>query len=261
MLKKIIILVLLLVPIQTVFAEDIIHITKASSLDDIVFDGKWSFVNEWKPTSLERVTQEDSQVPVYLRIAHQDEFIYVMINAVFDKHQNKGSDKATICFDSNNNKSKEFEENDFCFVSTLGRNSGTTHQGGSVSYMTNNFKNINNHREFLAVSNMSDENDRYSNVPHSVYEFRIPIEVLGRSDNYGFYMYVYDDHSKKIVSWPYQKDLKTFANIPEPQYWGNLVSPDKSLPEFPIPFLILIPALLVMIFLQNTNFIHKFDLK
>ncbi|MEK6870640.1 MAG: hypothetical protein AABX09_03790, partial [Thermoproteota archaeon] len=55
-------------------------------------------------------------------------------------------------------------------------------------------------------------------------------ELVGRSDNYGFYVNVFDDSSNVVYSWPEDIKLESF-DIPSPLLWGNLISPDKSLLE------------------------------
>ena len=137
------------------------------------------------------------------------------------------------------------QEDDYCFVIELEKNIGFVLQGESNTSL-NNFKSIPNHKEFIASSSISDQNDRYSKIPHPSYEFKIPIELFGRSDNYGFYFSVYDGYSDKFYSWPDINPTKPLK-IPSPSHWGNIISPDKSLPEFDLPLLLLLPALLLVI--------------
>jgi len=116
------------------------------------------------------------------------------------------------------------------------------------------FKKITNNKDFVAVGTVSDQNDRYSGIPHASYEFRIPLDVIGRSDNYGFYISVFDAHTQNHYSWPYNIEKKSLLLITSPSKWGDLVSPDKSLPEF--SFSILLPFLipLMIIFTIITKF-------
>ncbi|MBC8502936.1 MAG: hypothetical protein H8D35_07450 [Nitrosopumilus sp.] len=96
---------------------------------------------------------------------------------------------------------------------------------------------ISNHKDYVAVGNFSDENDRYSKVPHTTYEFRIPTEIITRSNEYGIYIEVFDSNTGKKTFWPPSTQLENINNIPSPQNWGKLISIDNSLPEFPLPML------------------------
>ena len=110
------------------------------------------------------------------------------------------------------------------------------------------------HSEFVGIGTISDDQNRYTKTPHSSYEFKIPTDLVGRSDNYGIFVSVYDYESNSVYSWPIgiQSDVE---KIPSPSTWGNLVSPDKSLPEFDIPLLIIISSLLgVTLFSRKISF-------
>lgn len=251
-----IISILLYLPLIDSFGEEEILITKSFDIDKIIFDGIWSFETEWKGSSLKQVNTDDG--PIHIRVAHKDEFVYVMINVESDKHQNKGFDKTIVCFDTNNSKSKIPDESDYCFMSTLGKQIGITMQGGSPSKLSSNFKTIKNHDGFIGIGNVSTDEDRYSKIPHSTYEYKIPTELIGRSDNYGFFIMIIDDQKNEINSWP--QDIKfdkfSYLKIPGPDKWGNLISPDKTLPEI---------HLMVIVFLLSTSiaiiFSHKIRYK
>ena len=73
----------------------------------------------------------------------------------------------------------------------LGDNEGVTLRGNS-NQLDSSFKEIPNLIDYVAISTVSDENDRYTKDLHLSYEFKIPIELVDRSDNYGFYLAVYD---------------------------------------------------------------------
>jgi len=243
---------LLLLGIPPVFAEEIL-ITSSPDRDEVVFDGRWSFMWEWKRTSFTDLFYDDA-AEIKLRTAHQGDFLYVFVDFVSDEVINKGSDRTLVCIDSENNKSKISDENDYCFSVALERN-GFTYQGGSPLKLHGNFNKIPNHPDFIAVSAVSNEHDRYSTTPHTGFEFKIPIELFGRSNNYGFFVSVYDDHSKKTYTWPQNVELKSPFDIPSPSKWGDIISPDNTLPEFNWPIFSLVILLLVPIFLiRKINF-------
>ncbi|MCV0410644.1 hypothetical protein [Nitrosopumilus sp.] len=214
---------------ESVYAEDPILISISSDLDQVIFDGKWTHVYEWKQSSYNRLVFDDGN-EIHLRTGHQDNFIYVHINFASDTNIEKGSDSAIICFDTKNDKTMIPQSDDYCFSTTLDTKNSFTYRGNNNPSIDDSFDIIPNDKNFVGVGTTSDKYDRYSKVPHTSYEFRIPLDVLGRSDNYGFYVSVYDGDSQNHYSWPYE--IKNQTSFSSPNQWGDLVSPDKSLPEF-----------------------------
>jgi hypothetical protein len=216
------------------YASEPLKITQSASMENITFDGKWTHSKEWKQSSLEYIIIEGKEIN--LRIAHYEQFIYVLIDAEDETTLNFEKDFAMVCFDSENDKSETFDSNDFCFKLKLGSNSGETLQGNSSE---NNFSKIDNHNDLILISSQSGEHNRYSDEPHGVYEFKIPIEIINRSNNYGFFMMLYDEQDK-TYSWP-SNIVNSTNTIPPTNLWGDLISPDNTLPEFHwIPLLLII---------------------
>ena len=236
------IIIVIITPITNVFAEPIM-ITKSPNMDQVTFDGIWTHETEWKKSSLNSITTD--QGTIYLRTAHQGNFVYVFLDVTVDTHLDKDVDKAVICFDTENDKNEFVDSNDYCFTAILGENVGSTLQGES-SLVANNFQNIPNVEGFIGIGAVSDENDRYSIIPHASYEFKIPTDLIGRSDNYGYYVGIYDDFTNTTYSWPSEIVLDEFK-IPSPKLWGEIISPDKSLPEFDLPFLALVSSLVLIL--------------
>ena len=240
-----------------------IFITKSNSMEEINFDGKWTFYHEWKQTSWNPI-KSDGNVVLHLRTAHQGNFIYVLIDNISDTTTNIGSDKAVVCIDSKNNKSKFFDNDDYCFIIQLeernfidvlfNKQDNFIIKGDSQSKNIEELKKI-KVKEFVGISTMSDKEDKYSAISHASYEFKIPIELIGRSDNYGFYVNVFDANSNVVYSWPEEIKLESFG-ISNPSLWGNLISPDKSLLEnsesesmdFIIPFVIVFVISAIILF-------------
>lgn len=239
-----------------------ILITKSNSMKEINFDGKWTFYSEWKQTSWNPI-KSDENIAFHLRTAHQGNFIYVLIDAVSDTTASIGSDKATVCIDSKNNKSEFFDNDDYCFIVQLqerdfmdillNKQDNFVIQGDLKSKSFEELEKI-KVKEFVGIGTMSDKEDKYSTVSHASYEFKIPIEIIGRSDNYGFYISVFDADSNVVYSWLEDIKLESF-DIPSPLLWGNLISPDKSLLENSenesidfIILLVIVFAVLIVIF-------------
>jgi len=237
--------------------DEPILITTSANMEQVIFDGKWTFFSEWKSSSLNNFSYDDG-MKIILRSAHHGDFMYFFVDALSDFTLDKGMDKATICIDGENNKNKISDDNDFCFSSTLGNNQGIVFQGGSINAITGNFQKISNPENFIGLSSISDENNRYSQIPHTSYEFKIPIELIQRSDNYGFYLSVYDAGSNTFYSWPEDSPRKNFLKIPSPNNWGEIVSPDKSLPELNLPMAVLVISILSVIIVQfKTKILFK----
>ena len=210
------------------FASEPILITISSHLHKVIFDGKWTSEPEWKASSLDTVYYEDGS-KIQLRTAHQDGYVYVFLDVVSDTIIDKGADNALICFDGKNDKTKIPGIDDYCFFTSLTRKISFAYQGNGIIGLNGHFQKIPNPDGYIAIGSVSDENDRYSKIPHVGYEFRIPIDVLGRSDDYGFYISVYEAHSNMIYSWPTEVQQSRIFTIPSPSVWGDIVSPDKSM--------------------------------
>ncbi len=48
-----------------------------------------------------------------------------------------------------------------------------------------------NLENFIATGTVFNKNDRYADISHPSYEFRILIAMLNCSDNYGFHFFVF----------------------------------------------------------------------
>jgi len=239
---------------QSVSADEPILITLSGGMNHVIFDGKWTFFTEWKPSSLNTLSYDDGTT-IQLRTAHQDNFIYIFADVVTDWHFVKGSDTAMVCFDENDNKTVLPDADDYCFMATLGNNKSFAYQGGSPLGFNGGFKKIPNPEGFIGIGGISDKNDRYSLVPHSGYEFRIPTSTVGRSSNYGFYFVMYDASSNKFYSYPQGIIIDKPFQIPSPSLWGDLISPDQSLPEFPWPAIVLVSAFTVILFFGKSHLV------
>ena len=245
MISAIVLLSLLFV-VPVAYAEtDPILITKSGGTNKIIFDGKWTTGLEWKPTSWNELKY--NQTVVQLRTAHQENFIYIVIDAV-DDIAISNDDRAVVCFDGKNNKDTIADSDDYCFL--VSPNSDPVTYQGTTNIKQ--FKTVPNPEGFIGIGAQSDQNDRYSSIPHTSYEFRIPIELFGRSDNYGFFVSVYDSSLQKFYSWPDLQLNQDFQKI-SPSKWGNIVSPDKTMPEFGIPIVFLFAFICIVVFLTKTR--------
>lgn len=248
-LHLILVVCMFVIIIPDALGSNQIMITISSTMNKIIFDGKWSFLTEWKESSLSTLDYEDG-TEIQIRTAHQDNFIFVFIDELSNTNFEKGSDSAMVCLDTNKIKPSIANSNDYCFSSILDNKNSFVLQGDSPLGINGNFKKISS-SQFIGVGGISDQNDRYTNIPHRSYEFKIPTDLVGRSDVYGFYVGVYDSHSNKMYSWPQDVVVDSPLKIPSPNQWGEVISPDKTLPEFPWPTFALVSSLIVSIYLTR----------
>ena len=234
-----------------------ILITISPTMENVIFDGKWTNYSEWKQSSHNPYTFGDGEITIHLRTAHFGDYIYIFVDPVHDLTLDEKIDEATICLDGKNNKSEIPDTNDFCFSVSLGNSEGTIFQGNLIDESTILMQKIPNPDDFIAISTASDENDRYTKTPHPSYEFKIPIELLERSDNYGFYLSVYDASLDKFYSWP-ENSRDNYSDIPPPSEWGDIISPDKSLPELSLPILVFTILIFTIILVQSKARIQIF---
>jgi hypothetical protein len=230
------------------YAFESIPITLSGTMDKVIFDGKWTFEYEWKASSL-NTYQYDNDTQIILRSAHQGDFVYIFLDPITDYYPDKMGDYAIICFDKKNNKSESADTDDYCFMTYLDNKNSTAYQGGSIYEKNSFFNKIPNPDGFIGISAISDTNDRYTTIPHPSYEFRIPTSLIGRESVYGFYFLVYDDHTKKTYTYP--QNLESGNFVSSPNHWGEIYSPDKSLPEFELPTMLLIISIVPIVFFSR----------
>jgi len=229
----------------TLVEAQIIPITISDTMDDVIFDGKWSFTQEWKASALEEIRTETGYI--YVRTAHQDEFVYVMLDSVYDVTPNN-DDYAVVCFDSRINNSSKNNDAGYCFKINMNENQADTLLWNEEKH---EFEKINNNSNLVSIGAISDENDRYSPIPHPSYEFKIPLELLNRYDKYGFFVGVFNSNNNESYTWPENVDVDLSFELPPPQSWGLLVSPDKSLPEYDLPIMIFVFTITFMILISS----------
>lgn len=229
-------------------SDNQIFTTVRAGSDNIVWDGKWTFLQEWKTTSL---NQYDDLI---VRTGHDYNNLYVLLDYNSPTKLTKNSDSGIICINANITGEQNLNENDQCFIITLGSNHPITLKGGSELASNDYLEKVPSDPDLIAVGGISDFNDRYSNIPHMSYEFKIPIKVIGKTDSYRFFAGVYDSADNKFYSWPNNHAANIWPYVPASENWGELVSPDKSLPEFPIPVIGMIISFSILIYLTRKNF-------
>ena len=209
---------------STAFADDPIKITISHTMNNAIFDGEWSFKQEWKTSALDEFRFNGNDL--VLRTAHQDDYMYVMIDVLGDVTYHHMADRAIVCFDGKET-SNMADESDWCYMASRGSKSGKTLNGGSPIHRTSHFNIEKNHPDFIAIGGTSGENDRYMRIPHAAYEFKIPIEQIGFEDEYGFFMQVFDGDN--VMTYPNEHSGKYPQKIPSPKQWGLMISPANEI--------------------------------
>jgi len=234
---------IIILAIPFAYAQSI-PITISGSMEDVILDGAWTFTKEWKESSVNQINTESGNI--YLRTAHQGNFIYILIDVVPDNTIDNNEDWAVVCFDTKNEKNSKPDENDYCFMIKLSSDKVVTLQGKQSKGLVV----VKNHADLIGIGGTSSEYDRYSKTPHAAYEFKIPIVLLERTDQYGFYVAVFDFTKSLTYTWPSEIDLESNSDIPSPVKWGIIYSPDKSLPEYDVPMLVLVIGIFSIILLS-----------
>ena len=67
------------------------------TIDGVIFDGAWSFGHEWKASTLDEFRFNDDDL--VLRTAHQDDYMYVLIDVLGDMTNDRMADRAIVCLD------------------------------------------------------------------------------------------------------------------------------------------------------------------
>ena len=83
----------LVVPLA--YAQSTIPITISVDMDKVEFDGRWTFPTEWKKSSYNQMLDPGR---IVIRTAHQDNYIYVMLNAITDTTIDNTKDNAMVCY-------------------------------------------------------------------------------------------------------------------------------------------------------------------
>ncbi len=251
MLKLIPIIIVACFVVNQSYAEPI-DTTYSDRVGNIIFDGKWTFTQEWKNTSLNQAGS------LYVRTSHNYTNVYVLLDFIDPTKFSKNSDFGVVCMTTNLTRTEIPQNDDYCFLVTLGSDKPVTLNGGSNLASIDHFNKISNDQGLKAIGGISDTNDRYTDVPHVTYEFKIPVKVIGKSDKYKFYAAVYDTSTNQLYSWPSNATrTSTYPYVSPPSNWGDFSSPDKSLPEFPLPIISLVISFSFLVYFTQKKLMRK----
>ncbi len=115
-----------------------------------IFDGKWTFTDEWKRTAIEKITYENGFVQI-VRIGHDFEYLYVLIDFVSDTSIDRLADKGIVCIDGFSDGGKIPKSDDYCFLVAMGSENVFTLQGGHILGQKGSYKKIENHSDLIGI--------------------------------------------------------------------------------------------------------------
>lgn len=185
----------------------------APSIDGIFTEGEWDGAYE--------TSQSYEEGEMKILAMHDADYIYIMLTLVNDLSED-AADTAYVCFDTDHDGG-ESDENDYCFSVNMLKEIKTL-TGIETAGIGRDWKEQNENPEGLEAS--SGLSSVYSENPHAIYEFKVPLVFLGHSDEYGFYAVIIDGKSNKKYAVP---DLHgTTEDVPPPYDFGLLLFLDSG---------------------------------
>jgi hypothetical protein len=172
-------------------------------------DGKWTTPSEWNETEAMGLEKNDSKM--YILAQHDFNFVYVMADVVSDHTTPSDSQfmryNFLMIFDRDNYQedttlgSKEIDVGtSFAYVNgtQISSNFGShvwtyDNQSNAVDVVTPFGYNSS-----VGFSSTNDPFD--SSHDHRIYEFRVPLSLLHKSDKYGFSLQAHACHSQDLAS-------------------------------------------------------------
>ncbi len=201
-------------------------------------DGSWTSKGEWDTASEALKTGLTSGMKLFIRTGYDSEFIYVLLDFVSSKSKDS-TDYTTVCLAPSNqgHSLKGY----YCFKSYVTNQIGFWVGKGDPPA----FSEVKDLPEgFQTANSFSGKNDPYSQDPHRIYEFKIPIKYVGSAALYAFYVQGFDGLSSTLLAWPdsaVKADLISFVGVHPPGVWGILESPNGVIPEFPVSLYYVLP--------------------
>jgi len=190
-------------------------------------DGKWTMPSEWNKTNA--ISVEGNGSEMYILAQHDSNFAYVMADIVSD-HTTPSSYpfmryELVILFDRNGYSGETLGTNEIAAGSSLTFVNGSqvsSNFGSQVWTYDNQSKPVDvvpslGYDGTMGFSSINDPFD--SSHDHRIYEFRIPLSLLQKSDRYGFSLQAHACSSQSLaaqcmsiytLSWP----SETIMSVP-----------------------------------------------
>nr|MDO8132848.1 hypothetical protein [Candidatus Njordarchaeum guaymaensis] len=210
------------------------------SVNPVAVDGKWTSASEWVDSAEEKIVSDTKTV--YIRIKHDNEYIYVLLDFVTDSvieyaeqmTPEKPYDGAAIVLDTNDDGGGAPHIDDYLFG--VRWNSPTTYFQMTRKGTGSGWSDwLPNPEGFIGASSMDSSNDPYNPSPHLIYELRVPIFYIGQKTVYGAGIFATDGFPPTLanlffIGWPHPSIL---ADLMNPNGWGDLNMTETIIPEFP----------------------------
>lgn len=209
-------------------------------------DGAFTTTDEWKDASSTYVGDTNYDLhQLYILTKHDREFIYIMLDVISFQYDLTDKERTTayrsyICFDTNNDASLERDENDFCFDSVEAIKHGLLAQ--DITYKTilrgKNSEKTSLPRGYEENWGFTSKNDPYEEGrDHLVYEIKIPISFLHKSDKYGFLLSFQGGSQIGNVAGLFPVSWPTGADLGIPETWATIMSSSNTITAPPVPVL------------------------
>lgn len=212
-------------------------------------DGRWTTPTEWNDASETLVTSGSDQI--YLRVKHDRDFVYVMIDVITEQLTTATSKYGTqILFDTNNDGGYTRNTDDLRFPTYAfyengldktsptdpANISGNTIDSGVGSEGWRDVPSPSNYQKRLGFSSTNDPYE--PGRDHLIAEYKIPLLFLHKNDRYGFGIYYWSGDTtstasspKKLTVWPPGLD----RNVPDT--YGTLQAAQNTITTPPVPFI------------------------
>lgn len=214
-----------------------------------VIDGRWSTPDEWEDASETSTTNGPDQI--YMRIKHDRDFIYVMVDAVTEPLVTAYSKYGVqLLFDTNNDAGPVRGSDDLRFpifvVYQDGREANISGTDATSLNTIDTGDGSGGYRDVTSPSNyqkrlaFSSTNDPYEpGRDHMITEYKIPLSFLHKNDRYGFGLYYWYGNTQesnantpqKTVVWPSGLDRNS------PNTYGTLQAMQNTITTPPVPFI------------------------
>lgn len=213
--KRIPILLVILIPLLFVNCVNAIEkIDSFKSINDITIDGKWTNVDEWNDTLEESLIFSEGSGKAYLRVKHDINYLYILVDFV-TYNDTKTGDGCIVVLDTKHDGGSSVQQDDLAVLIRWNSPSEiypAIQWGGWLynwEFLPSNFE---------AKSSIESENNPYSNIPHVIFEFKIPKSSLNSSSTtLGFLVFVICDNENIKGALPIIFDTQ------KPDNWGDLL--------------------------------------
>ena len=203
---------MMLVLVNTVLAKE--KIDCFTFTNEITVDGKWTSSDEWDDSVEEILSFGNGSGDAYLRIKHDVENLYVLIDFV-TYNDVKTGDGCVVILDTENDGGSSIKSDDLSVVIRW-NSPNNIFTGIQWEGWWNEWENL--PVDFEADSSTEAEYDLYSTNPHLVFEFKIPkSNFKSSSSTLGFIVFLICDNENLTAAFPFIQDAYN------PNNWADLI--------------------------------------